>query len=285
MPERQLEKKFCYLLLFSLLIHAALFLLLANLPPEKRAPKQEPFMVDLEGIPLLPPSNDTSQSANRYAEQQQRVAREVAPKGDAFREKLSPPTLAAPKSPLKSQSAPPRQEPSPGSAQQGDLPQRERSPKDALFKRKGTASAPDIAALYPGAARLERLEESYRKRYGAEVAEGDASFLNVDDIRFGSFLRRFETAVYGVWRYPADAAKLGIEGITPVKITFNRRGEIIATELLQSSGSKLLDDEVLRTLKQIGPVGALPKGYDKEAFKLIAFFHYGIIQGAVRTLR
>ncbi|NJD92330.1 MAG: TonB family protein [Geobacter sp.] len=276
MPVRQLEKKFCYLLLFSLLVHAALFLLLANLPPEKTAPKQEPFMVDLEGIPLLPPSSDSSRPANRYAEQQQRVAREVAPKGDAFRDKISP--LPAP----TSQPVAPRQEPSLGSAQQGDLPQRERSPKDALFKRRGTAAAPDIAALYPGAARLERLEESYRKRYGAEVAEGDASFLNVDDIRFGSFLRRFETAVYGVWRYPAEAAKLGIEGITPVKITFNRRGEIIATELLQSSGSKLLDEEVMRTLKQIGPVGALPRGYDKEAFKLIAFFHYGIIQGAVR---
>lgn len=284
MSERQLEKKFCYLLLFSLLIHAALLLLLANLPPENKAPKLEPFMVDLEGIPLLPPSSDPSQSANRHAEQQQRVAREVAPKGDTFRERLSPPSLA-PKSLLSPQTVTPRLEPSPGSAQPGDLPQRERSPKDALFKRKGTASAPNIAALYPGAARLERLEESYRKQYGAEVAEGDASFLNVDDIRFGSFLRRFETAVYGVWRYPADAAKMGIEGITPVKITFNRRGEIIATELLQSSGSKLLDDEVLRTLKLIGPVGALPRGYEKDSFKLIAFFHYGIIQGAVRTLR
>ena len=285
MPERQIEKKFCYLLLFSLIIHAALFLLLANLPPENKAPKQEPFMVDLEGLPSLPPASDPLHSASRHAEQQQRVDREVAPRGDSFREKLSPQSVFAPKSPLSPQTAAPRQESSPGSTQPGDLPQRERSPKDALFKRKGTASAPDIAALYPGAARLERLEESYRKRYGAEVAEGDASFLNVDDIRFGSFLRRFETAVYGVWRYPAEAAKLGIEGITPVKITFNRRGEIIATELLQSSGSKLLDDEVLRTLKQIGPVGALPRGYEKDAFKLIAFFHYGIIQGAVRTLR
>ena len=284
MPERRLEKKFGYLLLFSLIIHASMFLLLANLPPENKAPKQEPFMVDLEGIPLLPPSSDSSQPANRHAEQQQRVSREVAPKGDAFREKISPPPVAQ-KGLLPPQVVAPRQEPSSGSASPGDLQTRERSPKEALFKRRGAAPGPDIAALYPGAARLERLEESYRKRYGAEVAEGDASFLNVDDIRFGSFLRRFETAVYGVWRYPADAAKLGIEGITPVKITFNRRGEIIATELLQSSGSKLLDDEVLRTLKQVGPVGALPRGYEKDAFKLIAFFHYGIIQGAVRTLR
>ena len=73
---------------------------------------------------------------------------------------------------------------------------------------------------------MARLEESYRKKYGEEVAEGETRFLNTDDIQFGSFLRRFETAVYGVWRYPQEAAMKGIEGITPVRITFNRRGEI-----------------------------------------------------------
>ena len=131
---------------------------------------------------------------------------------------------------------------------------------------------------------MARLEESYRKKYGPEVADGETRFLNTDDIQFGSFLRRFETAVYGVWRYPAEAAKLGIEGITPVKITFNRQGEVVGMELLQSSGSKILDNEVLRTLKMIGPVGSFPKGYEKETFKLIAFFHYGISQGAMRSM-
>jgi periplasmic protein TonB len=78
---------------------------------------------------------------------------------------------------------------------------------------------------------------------------------------------------------------MGIEGVTPVKITFNRHGEIVATELLQSSGSKILDNEVIRTLGKIGPVGSFPKGYEKETFNLIAFFHYGISQGATRSLR
>jgi protein TonB len=142
-----------------------------------------------------------------------------------------------------------------------------------------------MASLYPGASKMAWLEENYRKKYGPEVADGETRFLNTDDIQFGSFLRRFETAVYGVWRYPADAARMGIEGITPVKITFNRKGEIVGTELLQSSGSRILDNEVLRTLGQIGSVGSFPKGYDKETFKLIAFFHYGITQGAVRSLR
>jgi protein TonB len=129
---------------------------------------------------------------------------------------------------------------------------------------------------------LARIEESYRKKYDPDVKESDTKFLNTDDILFGSFLRRFETAVYGVWRYPPDAVRLGIEGITPVRITFNRKGVIEKVELLESSGSRILDDEVRRTLGAIGPVGALPKGYDKEHFHLIAFFHYGITGGSMR---
>jgi protein TonB len=138
------------------------------------------------------------------------------------------------------------------------------------------------AQLFPGAGRMAKLEESYRRKYENEIAEGDTRFLNSDDILFGSFLRRFENSVYGVWRYPQEAAMKGIEGITPVRITFNRRGEIIATQLLESSGAKVLDEEVFRTLKLVGPVGSLPKGYDKDEFHLIAFFQYG---GARRSLR
>jgi protein TonB len=131
---------------------------------------------------------------------------------------------------------------------------------------------------------MARLEESYRKKYSSEVEEGETRFLNTDDILFGSFLRRFESSVYGVWQYPAEAARRGIEGVTPVRITFNRKGEIEKVTLLESSGSRVLDDEVLRALKLVGPIGSLPKGYDRDQFNLIAFFQYGLSRGG-RSIR
>jgi protein TonB len=66
-------------------------------------------------------------------------------------------------------------------------------------------------------------------------------------------------------------------------ITFNRNGEIEKMALLQSSGSKILDDEVMRTLKSLGPLGRLPKAYNKEKFILIAFFQYGMERGMIRS--
>ena len=123
--------------------------------------------------------------------------------------------------------------------------------------------------------KLYRLATQYKQKFLEDIANGDTRFLDCDDIQFGSFMRHYETAVYGVWRYPQEAAQKGIEGITPVRITFNRRGEIVKVELLESSGAKILDDEAMRTLRAIGPVGSFPRSYDKDEFHLIAFFQYG----------
>jgi protein TonB len=269
MSDKFVEKNFLYLLLLSLLIHAAVFVLLLKMPKDKAVSPPEPLMVDLDGIPEFVPPRLSAPPVERKAEARQRFEKEIAPKGADFREKTAP----LPES--QNRSSVPASEPAAPA----------RSSAAELFRKKREQRVPETADLYPGAAKMAKLEESYRKKYGSEVAEGETRFLNTDDIQFGSFLRRFENSIYGVWRYPAEAARMGIEGITPVKITFNRRGEIVGRELLQSSGSKILDAEVLRTLDQVGPIGGFPRGYEKETFNLIAFFHYGITQGASRSLR
>lgn len=285
MSENSVEKKFLYLVLLSLFIHAVIFALLLNMPKEKQFTATEPQMVDLEGIPAYIPPKVALPPVRRSAEQKQRVEREIAPKGDSLREKPAPLPAQPLQRPATAAGSDGDSTPKPQQQRLQEPGVKERSPSEALFRKRNEAKSPEASALYPGAEKMARLEERYRKKYDSEVADGETRFLNTDDIQFGSFLRRFENSVYGVWRYPAEAAKLGIEGITPVKITFNRRGEIVGRELLQSSGSKILDNEVLRTLEKIGPVGGFPRGYEKDTFNLIAFFHYGISQGVIRSLR
>lgn len=274
MSEHTVEKNFLYLILFSALLHVGLFTLLLNMPAERKPATQEPLMVDLQDIPQGTSPRVPSAPAPRLSDEYRRVPAESAPKGDSPWSRMLPP--------LPSASAP--RPPAPGNVRPVEPAPRESSPAGELFRKKGAQSPEKAPRLYPSAERLARIEEGYRKKYAPDVAEGDASFLNTDDIVFGSFLRRFETAVYGVWRYPQEAVKMGIEGVTPVRIVFNRKGEVVSRELLQSSGSKILDNEVLRTLDMVGPVGAFPKGYAKDTFTLIAFFHYGISQGASRSL-
>jgi protein TonB len=263
------------------------FAVIIFMPAKKQIVEQKPYMVDLEDLPQAEQKEVSKEiKTNRKSYRRVRVKRETAPRGEMPREQVASIPYHATK--------PVKQVPEqiqrhnidnekgvPGEFGKQSL--RNAEPGGDLFvKRKQTF--PELARLYPGANGLARLEENYRKKYEAEVKEGETKFLNTDDIQFGSFLRRFETAVYGVWRYPADAARLGIEGVTPVKITFNRNGEIEKVQLLESSGSKILDDEVFRALRSIGPLGSFPKGYERDKFNLIAFFQYGIISGSSRGM-
>lgn len=286
MPDRFIEKSFLYLLCLSLILHAGLFAALYYAPPSQQKTPKEPVFIDLQQMPVRErPQQPRLQETRRRSEQQTRVPRETAPRGDAPRDlqprekPQSPPQTTEQNPP--SAARPAAQGPQAVARQPQIAPG---SSASSLLRPKDPAArqAPTVAQLFPGAGRLAKLEESYRRKFENDIAEGDTRFLNSDDIVFGSFLRRFEGAVYGVWRYPHEAATKGIEGITPVRITFNRRGEITNVQQLESSGARILDEEVLRTLRAIGPVGGFPKGYDKDEFHLIAFFQYG---GARRSLR
>jgi protein TonB len=283
MTDRYIEKTFLYLLGISLVLHLGVFAAIYFFPSAPQAPVKEPVFVDLQNMPeLKQPPVKRQQETTRRAEQRVRVPREAAPRGETVRdfnprEKQAPPTTeqktaaqATPSQPSATQST--QTAVAPGSSASSLL-----KPKAQTAQKQSS-----ISQLFPGASRMAKLEESYRRKFESDIAEGDTRFLNSDDIVFGSFLRRFEGAIYGVWRYPQEAAMRGIEGITPVRITFNRRGEITNIQQLESSGARILDEEVLRTLRAIGPVGGFPKGYAKDEFHLIAFFQYG---GTRRSLR
>lgn len=276
MSDKYIEKGFLYLLAFSVLLHVAVFAVFIFLPEEKKTIKQEPYMVELRDLPeqkAAPPREE--KEVKRLAEKRERVAKEMAPKGEREVEKIAPPPARVmPRQPQIGE----RRMPQP--AERGEAPLKEAPRGESLFKPK-EQKTPDLSKLFPSPGKMAKLEENYRKKYGPEVEEGETKFLNSDDILFGSFLRRFENAVYGVWRYPPEAARMGIQGVTPVKITFNRKGEIVNVEILESSGSKILDDEVSRTLHQIGRIGSFPRNYDKDTFNLIAFFQYSISRGGI----
>jgi protein TonB len=282
MSDRHIEKSFLYLLVLSLLLHVGAGVVLYYLPQKAPQPPKEPVFIDLQQVPDLKSQEQPRQlETQRQSERRVRVPRESAPRGvDAINTDAQRSPLPDVRKPQPSQQPRQRQD---SKAVTRETPITPGSSVSSLLKPKTQASqSRPQAQLYPGAGRMAQLEESYRRKFENEIADGDTRFLNSDDILFGSFLRRFENSVYGVWRYPQEAAMKGIEGITPVRITFNRRGEIIKTQLLESSGAKVLDEEVFRTLKLIGPVGGFPKGYDKDEFHLIAFFQYG---GARRSLR
>lgn len=287
--DQYVEKTFLYLLLISIVLHVAVFVTLYFWPQKQQQQISEPTFIDLQDMPELktPPTPQQDQKA-RPSNQRRRVAKETAPRQALPVPPVSKTPPARQTARVKPSAAPGR----PGPAGPPAKPSEAGSSVNELLRRKpqqqagtggggGTGAKPQ-PNLAPSASRMAKLEENYRRRFADDIDDGTTRFLNTDDIQFGSFLRRFETAVYGVWRYPQEAALKGIEGVTPVKITFNRNGEIKKIQLLESSGSRVLDDEVFRTLRLIGPMGNFPKNYDKDEFHLIAFFQYGNARGRLR---
>ncbi len=285
-----IEKSFLYLLVLSIMLHVAGFAALYFWPKEQQQQISEPTFIDLQDMPQLKTPQPSKQpEITRPSDQRRRVLKESAPKS------VPTPSVAKSTAPARKSA---RQQPSrpagpagpsgpPGPASKPFEP----GPSANELLRRKPQTQPQVGGgggsrqqpnLMTSASRMAKLEESYRRRFSEDIEEGSTKFLNTDDIQFGSFLRRFETAVYGVWRYPQEAALKGIEGVTPIKITFNRNGEIVKVKLLESSGSRILDDEVFRTLRLIGPMGNLPKAYGKEEFNLIAFFQYGNARGRLR---
>lgn len=155
--------------------------------------------------------------------------------------------------------------------------------------RKGETEITDQESLKHRAARPHQRDEteigtktnSKRNENNAhqhnsemDIADGSTMFLDYDRALFGSFMRRFGNAVYCEWKYPQNALKNKIGGTVVTKITFNRMGELVHFKLLEGSGEKNLDEEVVRTLDAIDAIAPLPKEYSKSVLYLIVFFHY-----------
>jgi len=277
--DQYVEKGFLYLLVLSLVLHLVGFTLVYFWP--KQPPQlSEPTFIDLQDMHELKTVPQDNRQQARPSDQRRRVIRETAPRGDMRATRPSQTPATGPAGPSSRPSTPAARPDSPSSSASELVRRQPAQPQTPSVTGGGGSALP--TRLLPSASRMAQLEENYRRRFADEIAEGDTHFLNTNDIQFGSFLRRFETSVYGVWRYPQEAALKGIEGVTPVRITFNRNGEIVNVRLLESSGSKMLDDEVLRTLRLIGPVGSLPRNYPRDEFHLIAFFQYGNARSRLR---
>jgi len=84
-----------------------------------------------------------------------------------------------------------------------------------------------------------------------------------DDIRTWTEKARQELS--SKQRYPRRAIDANVEGTTVVDIKVNHAGSIVAFSIKESSGSPILDGEVLGLLARVNPFPALPDGIDSTS--------------------
>ena len=117
--------------------------------------------------------------------------------------------------------------------------------------------------------------------------EGGGGFrltpLNAPEVQFISYFASIKRKIELVWQYPYEAAAAGIQGELTIDFVIARSGTVISIELVRSSGSKILDDEAIRSIRMAAPFDPIPAQYKIASLQIRGRFVY--VHGGALRLR
>lgn len=102
----------------------------------------------------------------------------------------------------------------------------------------------------------------------------DTVNLGSRDIKYVAYLDKIKRKILQIWEYPAKAYERNEEGEAVVKMSLDARGNVIAVNLVTSSGSVLLDEGALGIVRAASPFEPLPYNYGLERLHIVASFRY-----------
>ena len=117
--------------------------------------------------------------------------------------------------------------------------------------------------------------------------EGGGGFrltpLNAPEVQYISYFASIKRKIELVWQYPYEAAAAGIQGELTLDFVIARSGALISVDLVRSSGSKILDDEAIRSLRVAAPFDPIPADYKIGNLQIRGRFVY--VHGGALRLR
>ncbi|MFZ2224690.1 MAG: energy transducer TonB [Candidatus Deferrimicrobium sp.] len=247
-------------------------------PPPKRAspPPVLPGRVpDLPVKPDLPPEESFPVSA-----------RKASPSTEA-KDAPGPPGKEAGGHEAKAEPAPP-------SATPGGAPGKSGAPPKSLRDLTPTLGKMVMAREEPSGGRGQGAAAGNAVGTGGKTTgeegvteEGGGGFrltpLNAPEVQYISYFASIKRKIELVWQYPYDAAVAGIQGELTLDFVIARSGKVDSIELVRSSGSKILDDEAIRSIRKAAPFDPIPTQYKIPSLLIRGRFVY--IHGGALRLR
>jgi protein TonB len=115
--------------------------------------------------------------------------------------------------------------------------------------------------------------------------EGGGGFrltsLNAPEIQYISYFASIKRKIELVWQYPYEAAAAGIQGELTLEFVIARSGALDSVELIRGSGSKILDNEAIRSIRTAAPFDPIPAEYKIPKLQIRGRFVY-VHGGALR---
>lgn len=117
--------------------------------------------------------------------------------------------------------------------------------------------------------------------------EGGGGFrltpLNAPEVQYISYFASIKRKIELVWQYPYEAAVAGIQGELTLDFVIARNGRVNSIELVRGSGSKILDDEAIRSIRTAAPFDPIPTQYKIPSLQIRGRFVY--VHGGALRLR
>jgi protein TonB len=107
--------------------------------------------------------------------------------------------------------------------------------------------------------------------------------LNAPEVQYISYFASIKRKIELVWQYPYEAAVAGIQGELTLDFVIARSGTVNSIELVRSSGSKILDDEAIRSIRKAAPFDPIPAQYKIPSLLIRGRFVY--VHGGALRLR
>ncbi len=117
--------------------------------------------------------------------------------------------------------------------------------------------------------------------------EGGGGFrltaLNAPEIQYISYFASIKRKIELVWQYPYEAAEAGIQGELTLDFVIARNGKVVSIDMIRGSGSKILDDEAIRSIRKAAPFDPIPTEYKIASLQIRGRFIY--VHGGALRLR
>tara|TARA_R100000306_G_scaffold53756_1_gene50703 strand:+ start:60901 stop:61776 length:876 start_codon:yes stop_codon:yes gene_type:complete len=140
-----------------------------------------------------------------------------------------------------------------------ELEQKEAEPEPRLNTSKLLQRSREIASLE---AKLAEQQNAYAKRPRVTRITSASTRQTASAFYMDAWRRKLERL--GNLNYPAEARRRNLEGRVRVLTSIQADGELLAVEILESSGHQVLDDTVLRIVKMASPFAPFSEAMRKE---------------------
>ena len=102
----------------------------------------------------------------------------------------------------------------------------------------------------------------------------DTVDLGSADVKYVPYLKKIKKKIEVIWIYPQAALELEEEGTAIVKFSISESGAILASGIVESSGSNYLDQGALDVVRSAAPYDPLPREFQLSQLNIVARFQY-----------